>query len=34
MSHISQWAAAALLATTSLAWADIPNPLRIATEGA
>ena len=34
MSHISHWAAAALLATTSLAWADIPNPLRIATEGA
>ena len=34
MSHISQWAAAALLATTSLAWADIPNQLRIATEGA
>ena len=34
MSHISRWAAAALLATTSLAWADIPNPLRIATEGA
>ena len=34
MSHISRWAAAALLATTSFAWADIPNPLRIATEGA
>lgn len=34
MSHISHWAAAALLATTSFAWADIPNPLRIATEGA
>ncbi len=34
MSHMSHWAAAALLATTSLAWADIPNPLRIATEGA
>ena len=34
MRHISHWAAAALLATTSLAWADIPNPLRIATEGA
>ena len=34
MSNISHWAAAALLATTSLAWADIPNPLRIATEGA
>lgn len=34
MSHMSHWAAAALLAATSLAWADIPNPLRIATEGA
>ena len=34
MSHISRWAAASLLATTSFAWADIPNPLRIATEGA
>ena len=34
MSHISRWAAAALLASTSFAWADIPNPLRIATEGA
>jgi lysine-arginine-ornithine-binding protein len=34
MSHISHWAAAALMAATSVAWADIPNPLRIATEGA
>lgn len=34
MSHVTRWAAAALLAVTSATWADIPNPLRIATEGA
>lgn len=34
MSQVSRWAASALLAVTSAAWAEIPNPLRIATEGA